>query len=66
MVLNQAKIGSTDNILIVGLGGIGLSALTALNLTDCDDICYGYTSRKTSLAAELGVKKLFLIKNGAV
>lgn len=64
MVLNQATPCSIDKVLVVGLGGIGFSALTALKLTTCEDISVADTStKKLELAEALGVKKLFHIKN---
>jgi len=65
MVLNQSTPSLTDNVLVVGLGGIGFSALTALKLTTCNDITVADTSvKKLEFAEELGVKKLYHIKNG--
>jgi S-(hydroxymethyl)glutathione dehydrogenase/alcohol dehydrogenase len=55
MVMNEIKIKPGNSIVIWGLGGIGLSALIATQLFECDKvICVDIEEDKLILAKELG------------
>jgi S-(hydroxymethyl)glutathione dehydrogenase/alcohol dehydrogenase len=55
MVFNQLKPEQNKNIAVLGLGGIGLSALMALNLYNCKSlIAIDVNDEKLKLAKEFG------------
>jgi S-(hydroxymethyl)glutathione dehydrogenase/alcohol dehydrogenase len=55
MVFNQLKPEQNKNIIVLGLGGIGLSALMALNLYKCKSlIAIDVNDEKLKLAKEFG------------
>jgi len=55
MVFNQLKPEQNKNIVVLGLGGIGLSALMALNLYNCKClIAIDVNDEKLKLAKEFG------------
>ena len=60
MVLNEHEPGTEDNILVYGLGGIGLSALTTIIALGFKKISVAdISSKKLSIAKDLGVHKLY-------
>lgn len=60
MVLNEHEPGFADNILVYGLGGIGLSALITIISLGFKNISVADISlRKLKIAKNLGVSKLY-------
>ena len=58
MVINQIKPNNSESILIIGIGGVGLSALLALKCLGITDITVLDNSRKKlNLAKKFGVSK---------
>ena len=57
IVCNQVKPAAGSTVAVIGLGGIGLSALMALALFECDTvIAVDIEDSKLELAREFGVK----------
>lgn len=63
-VLNDAKAGSGDGIMISGLGGVGLGALMAAKVAGCKTIlAVDRVEGKLELAKELGATHVFNTSN---
>ena len=60
MVFNELKISREDNVIVLGLGGIGLSALIALKTLNIEKIiALDISNEKLNLAKELGATHIF-------
>jgi S-(hydroxymethyl)glutathione dehydrogenase/alcohol dehydrogenase len=63
-VINQSKIESTDNALVVGCGGVGLSVIIGLNLCGNKKISAADVNQKNlKKAKELGAHNLINLKH---
>jgi S-(hydroxymethyl)glutathione dehydrogenase / alcohol dehydrogenase len=59
MVFNEIKPSKEMSIVVIGLGGIGLSALMALKFLECENIiAIDISDEKLSLAKDFGAKHL--------
>ena len=64
MVYNEHMPHSEDKVLVLGLGGIGLSTLIALLTLDVKDISVADISKsKLEIAKKLGIKNIYNIAN---